>query len=243
MHARQVYQQYELLIEQYGKKHTAKRRFSVSTQHYSFATKAFVETVKQFDTSQFAFAIRETKTRNVIRDVGSLRSEIGILYLSSFNRKMITKMLHEQELEFHPLMRCHAYVYLWKHHPLAGEQAISLEQLEPYPCLSFEQDEQSSVYFAEEILSEHEYPRTIQVCDRATMLNLMVGLYGYTLCSGIICEELNGSDYVAVPFQEDESNLNSIMEIGYIMKKRSILSQIGAIYIQEVEHYLQNLSV
>ena len=131
MHARQVYQQYELLIEQYGKKHMAKRRFSVSTQHYSFATKAFVETVKQFDTSQFAFAIRETKTRNVIRDVGSLRSEIGILYLSSFNRKMITKMLHEQELEFHPLMRCHAYVYLWKHHPLAGEQAISLEQLEP----------------------------------------------------------------------------------------------------------------
>lgn len=243
MHARQVYQQYELLIEQYGKKHMAKRRFSVSTQHYSFATKAFVETVKQFDTSQFVFAIRETKTRNVIRDVGSLRSEIGILYLSSFNRKMITKMLHEQELEFHPLMRCHAYVYLWKHHPLAGEQAISLEQLEPYPCLSFEQDEQSSVYFAEEILSEHEYPRTIQVCDRATMLNLMVGLYGYTLCSGIICEELNGSDYVAVPFQEDESNLNSIMEIGYIMKKRSILSQIGAIYIQEVEHYLQNLSV
>ena len=243
MYVRQVYQQYELLIEQYGKKHTAKRRFSVSTQHYSFATKAFVETVKQFDTSQFAFAILETKTRNVIRDVGSLRSEIGILYLSSFNRKMITKMLHEQELEFHPLMRCHAYVYLWKHHPLAGEQAISLVQLEPYPCLSFEQDEQSSVYFAEEILSEHEYPRTIQVCDRATMLNLMVGLYGYTLCSGIICEELNGSDYVAVPFQEDESNLNSIMEIGYIMKKRSILSQIGAIYIQEVEHYLQNLSV
>ena len=118
-----------------------------------------------------------------------------------------------------------------------------MEDLEPYPCLSFEQDEQSSVYFAEEILSEHEYPRTIQVCDRATMLNLMVGLYGYTLCSGIICEELNGSDYVAVPFQEDESNLNSIMEIGYIMKKRSILSQIGAIYIQEVEHYLQNLSV
>ena len=238
MYARQVHQQYELLKEKYGKKENIKRKFGVSTQHYSFAVKAFVETVKKFDARKYEFAIREEKTYDVICDVGNLRSEIGILYLSNFNRKIIEKMLKEQGLEFHKLIDCNAYVYLWKNHPLAKEKAISFEQLEAYPCLSFEQGDKGSFYFAEEILSENEYAQTIKACDRATMLNLMVGLNGYTLCSGIICNELNGSDFVVVPFKADEENKNSVMEIGYITKKHSILSEIGEIYINEVKQYL-----
>ena len=138
-------------------------------------------------------------------------------------------------------MKCHAYVYLWKRHPLAQEKEISLQQLEPFPCLSFEQGEQSSFYFAEEILRENEYPRMIKACDRATMLNLMVGLNGYTLCSGIISEDLNGDDFVVVPFKGDDINQNSVMKIGYITKKDSILSQIGEIYIAEVKKYLAQI--
>ena len=238
MYARQVYQQYELLTQKYGEKGNIKRKFSVSTQHYSFAVKAFVETVKQFDTSKYEFAVRETKTYDVIRDVGTFKSEIGILYLSDFNRKIISKFLKEQDLRFHHLIECKAYVYIWKNHPLANKSSINLKELEEYPCLSFEQGDNSSFYFAEEILSENIYNRTIKACDRATMLNLMIGLNGYTLCSGIICEELNGSDYIAVPFADDEINQNSTMEIGYIVKKNSILSEIGEIYIDEVKKYL-----
>ena len=239
LYARQVYQQYELLKEKYGKKENIKRKFGVSTQHYSFAVKAFVETVKKFDASKYEFAIREEKTYDVICDVGTLRSEIGILYLSNFNRKIIEKMLREQELEFHKLLDCSAYVYLWEGHPLAKEKSICFEQLHDYPCLSFEQGEKGSFYFAEEILSENDYAQTIKACDRATMLNLMVGLNGYTLCSGIICNELNGSDFVVVPFQADTQNKNSIMEIGYITKRHSTLSEIGAIYIDEVKRYFK----
>lgn len=241
MYARQVYQQYELLTQKYGERGNIKRKFGVSTQHYSFAVKAFVETVKKFDTLTFEFAIRETKTLEVISDVGNLRSEIGILYRSGYNKKVIDKMLSESDLEFRPLINCRAYVYIWKDHPLAGEKSISLEQLQDYPCLAFEQGDSSSFYLSEEILSDKEYPRIIRSTDRATQLNLMIGLNGYTLCSGIICEELNGSDYIAVPFREDESNRNSIMEIGYIVKKRSILSNIAEIYIQEVKKYLSNV--
>ncbi|MCL2056520.1 MAG: LysR family transcriptional regulator, partial [Oscillospiraceae bacterium] len=153
-YARQVHQQYELLLEKYGKSGSIKRKFGVSTQHYSFAVKAFVEMVKRFDTINYEFAIRETKTIDVIKDVGTLRSEIGILYLSSFNRKIIQKMLHENELAFHHLIDCEAHVYIWKGHPLAGEKSIRFEQPHDYPCLSFEQGEQGSFYFAEEILSE-----------------------------------------------------------------------------------------
>lgn len=238
MYARQVYQQYELLTQKYGAKGNIKRKFSVSTQHYSFAVKAFVETVKQFDTLKYEFAVRETKTYDVIRDVGTFKSEIGILYLSDFNRKIISKFLKENDLRFHHLIDCKAYVYIWRKHPLAGKGSINLKDLEEYPCLSFEQGDNSSFYFAEEILSEHIYNRAIKACDRATMLNLMIGLNGFTLCSGIICEELNGSDYIAVPFEDDEINQNSIMEIGYVTKKNSILSEIGGIYIDEVKKYL-----
>ena len=239
-YARQVYQQYELLRQKYGEGGNIKRKFSVSTQHYSFAVKAFVETVKKFDTRTYDFAIRETKTYNVIRDTGTLQSEIGILYLSEYNRKIIEKLLREQDLEFHKLIDCSAYVYLWKNHPLAKETSIRFSQLEKYPCLAFEQGEKGSLYFSEEILSTNEYQRTIKACDRATMLNLMVGLNGYTLCSGIICNEINGDGYVAVPFEADNENQNSIMEIGYITKKHSILSEIGEIYINEVKRYLEN---
>ncbi len=243
LYARQLYQQYESILEKYGNPGTLTKKFGVSAQHYSFAVKAFVETVKKFDTSKYEFAIRETKTLEIIDDVNTLKSEIGILYLSDFNRKAIAKLLRANHLEFHRLIDCQAYVYLWREHPLAKCRAIRFSQLEEYPCLSFEQGDNGSFYFAEEILSTNEYARTIKANDRATMLNLMIGLNGYTLCSGIICEELNGTDFVTVPFEADELNPNSAMEIGYVVKKNSLLSEIGKLYIEETKNYLDQYQI
>ena len=189
--------------------------------------------------AEYEFAIRETKTADVISDVSTMKSEVGVLYLSDFNRKALLKLLHSANLEFHHLIDCQAYVYLWKNHPLANEKSISYSQLAKYPCLSFEQGDKSSFYLSEEILSTNEYSRTVKASDRATMLNLMVGLNGYTLCSGIICEELNGSDYLAIPFEGDEQNQNSDMEIGYITRKNSILSKVGNLYVSSLKKYLE----
>ena len=236
--ARQLYLDYQNVMEKYSENGSIKKKFGVSTQHYSFAVKSFVEMVKGFNTNEYEFAIRETKTREVIDDVASLKSEIGILYLSDFNRKAITSILKSKELEFHHLIDCKAYVYIWKGHPLANKKNISLSQLEDYPCLSFEQGDGASFYFAEEILSTEEYHRTIKANDRATILNLMIGLNGYTLCSGIICEELNGSYYIAVPFKEEAESINRIMEIGFITRRGFNLSTIGNKYIEEVRKYL-----
>ena len=176
------------MVEKYSEGGSYKKKFGVSTQHYSFAVKAFVDMVQKFDVSEYEFAIRETKTADVISDVSAMKSEVGVLYLSDFNRKALLKLLHSANLEFHHLIDCQAYVYLWKNHPLANEKSISYSQLAKYPCLSFEQGDKSSFYLSEEILSTNEYSRTVKASDRATMLNLMVGLNGYTLCSGIICE-------------------------------------------------------
>ena len=238
-YARQVVTQYDRLLEKYGKGGNLRKKFGISCQHYSFAVKSFVEMVKQFDTDEYEFAIRESKTRDVIEDVTTGKSEVGILYLSDFNRKAIGKFLKSSQLEFHPLIKCEPYVYLWKGHPLAKQKSIRLEELRDYPCLSFEQGPSGAFYFSEEILSTYDYIRTIKATDRATMLNLMVGLNGYTLCSGIICEELNGSDYVAVAFEDEEEEVAAgRMEIGYIVKENMILSQLAEKYIAELKRYL-----
>ena len=152
----------------------------------------------------------------------------------------LTKLLQSKDLMFHRLTECNPYVYLWKGHPLAKQSSIRFEQLNEYPCLSFEQGDNSSFYFAEEILSTNEYARTIKANDRATMLNLMIGLNGYTLCSGIICEELNGTDYVAIPFEYEENDNVDKMMIGYITKKNTLLSRMGELYIEELRLYLGN---
>ena len=235
---RGLYRHYEMVMEKYEGDGNYKHRFAVSTQHYSFAVKAFVEMAKNYDVNRFDFSIRETQTKDVIMDVSSMKSEIGILFISSMNEYVINKTLREHELDFHPLIKRDAYVYISETHPLAKEKHISMAQLADYPRLSFEQDE-DSYYFAEEVLSEIPNSKEIKACDRATILNLMVGLNGYTFCSGIISDDLNGDGFVAIPFKEDESSHQDTMTIGYITKKNSILSKMGTIYIDEIKKHLR----
>lgn len=231
-YARQVTDQYRLMEDRYIYKREQKKKFGVSMQHYSFAVKAFVEMVKQFGMDEYEFAVRETRTAEVITDVRDFKSELGILYLDEFNRQVLSKLLKDSGLEFTPLFPCRTYVYLWKGNPLASKREITMEELKDYPCLSFEQGDSNSFYFAEEVLSTYHYKQVIRANDRATMLNLMVGLNGYTLCSGIICEELNGSEYLAIPLVSDE-----IMTIGYISRRGMAVSPLGQKYLEELERY------
>lgn len=231
-YARQVADQYQLIEDRYIEKKAGKKKFSVSLQHYTFAVRAFVETAKAFGVDEYELAIHETKTYEVVENVKNFKSELGILYLNEFNEKVLKKLFHESMLEFHELFPCKIYVYLWKGHPLADKKLITMEDLEEFPCMSFDQGRNNSFYFSEEVLSTYEYKRTIRVEDRATMLNLMIGLNGYTLCSGIICEELNGNDYKAVKLDSDE-----VMHIGYITRKNAILSPLAIKYIAEMMKY------
>lgn len=231
-YAKQVVEQYRLIETRYVEKKEVKKKFSVSMQHYTFAVNAFVEMVKQFGMDEYEFAIHEEKTYEVIEDVKNFKSEIGILYLNDFNRKVLTKLFQEYGLEFHEILKCGVYVYLWKGHPLAQREEIALEELEQYPCLSFEQGDYNSFYFAEEVLSTYEYKQLIKANDRATMLNLMVGLNGFTLCSGIICEELNGSEYCAVKLKSEE-----VMTIGYLSRKGTAISPLGQKYLEELAKF------
>lgn len=234
-YARQVVEQYELLEDKYIEQ-KAKKKFSVSTQHYTFAVKAFVEMVKKVGMDEYEFAIHETKTFDVIQNVKTYQSELGILYLNDMNEQFMSKILKENNQEFIELFQCETYVYIYREHPLASKEIISMKELEDYPCIAFTQGDNNSFHLAEEMKSTYEYKKIIKVDDRATVLNLMIGLNGYTLCSGIICNELNGAEHVAVPLLETET-----MHIGYTKRKHTKLSKLAQLYIEEVLKYRDSM--
>lgn len=230
-YARQVVEQYSLIENKYINKQKVKQTFNISTQHYSFAIKAFINMInkKEFDIKKYEFAIRETKTHEVIDDVRHMKSEIGVLYLNHFNQTILSKFFKDYSLEFIELFNCNIYVYLYKNNPLAKKKKITFDDLNIYPNLAFEQGEHNSFYFAEEVFSTYDYTQKIKVNDRATMLNLMRGLNGYTLCSGIISQDLNGEEYIAIPLDSDE-----VMTLGYIKKSGVPLSSLAKKYIAEI---------
>lgn len=185
-YARQVIEQTNLIEEKYLQDHNIKHEFCISTQHYSFAVEAFVSLIKEYGGKEYDFRIRETQTYEIIEDVAKLKSEIGVLYLNSFNEVVLKKTLKENDLTFHRLFIAKPHVFLGKDNPLANKNKVSLEDLKEYPRLSYEQGEHNSFYFSEEILSTLESQKEIKVCDRATLFNLLIGLNGYTICSGVI---------------------------------------------------------
>ena len=231
-YARQMMEQYRQIEERFVENKKSKKKFSVSSQHYTFAVQAFIEMAKEFGMDDYEFAVHETKTYEVIENVKNQKSELGILYLNDFNQKALTKIFHNNEVEFEELFQCGIYVYLWKDNPLAQKDKIEFEDLKAYPCLSFEQGNNNSFYLAEEVFSTFEYKQIIKADDRATLLNLMIGLNGYTLCSGIICDDLNGGQYRAVPLDTKDK-----MRIGFIKKKKMPLSRLAEKYIEELKKY------
>lgn len=225
-YARQVVEQTTLIEEKYLGAAPAKHQFCVSAQHYSFAVEAFVALLKEYDGEEYDFRIRETQTYEIIEDVAHLRSEVGLLYLNRFNETVLRKTLREHDLKFEPLFTAKPHVFVGSSNPLAGKSSITLEELAPFPRLSYEQGEHNAFYFSEEILSTLDSQKDIMVSDRATLFNLLVGLNGYTICSGVINEELNGKHIVAVPLTVDD-----YMEIGYITHKKVQPGRFGSRYI------------
>jgi DNA-binding transcriptional LysR family regulator len=214
----------------------AKQRFCISTQHYTFAANAFVDLIKEFGGSEYEFTIRETKTSEIIEDVKNLRSELGVIYLSNYNRTVILKLLKESNINFSELFTAKPHVFISKTHPLATKKSIPLEELEDYPCLSFEQGEYNSFYFSEEILSTRNVKKSIKVSDRAAIVNFMIGLNGYTISSGIFPKYLHGDDIISIPLNVDEN-----IKVGVIMHKDITMTKLGEIYLEALKKITKEL--
>ena len=225
-YAQQILDQVQLLERRYGDQSSAPKIFSVAAQHYAFAVDAFVQLLKEIGHSDYQASLKEMRTYEVIEDVANLHSEIGIVYLSRYNRQVMENSFQEKELSFTPLFKAHPHVFLYRNHPLAGKKSISLADLLPYPKLSYDQGQHNSFYYWEETLADQHSPKSIIVSDRATLFNLAIGLNGYTISSGIINADLNGDDIIARPLISDE-----YIEIGYLTNRLHQLSSIGQKYL------------
>lgn len=233
-YARQVLEQASILEDHYKGNKGGKKQFCVSTQHYSFAVNAFVDLIKQYGQEEYDFSLRETQTYEIIEDVAKMRSEIGLLFLNDFNEAVLRKLLKSHDLEFHPLFTARPHVFISSRHPLAKKEVITNEELEEYPYLSFEQGEHNSFYYSEEMFSTEVRSKNIRVRDRATLFNLLIGLNGYTISSGVIDKELNGENIIAVPLAEEGE-----MHIGYVTHKKTKPSRLGAIYLEALKRHAQ----
>ena len=232
-YAKKAVGQYEILEDRFISKDSGKERFSVSTQHYNFAIRAFTKVVKKRKPDKYIFTIRETKTREVLEDVGSLKSEVGIISFSGANEDLIKKLFRDYLLEFTPLMKRDTYVYVWKNHKLSKRTEVSIEELADYPCISFDQSDNSRVYLTEEALSDYDFPKMIKSDDRATTLELIADLQGYSIGSGMLSDDqaiLKG--LVSIKRKEEDP-----LTIGYIVRKESGLSEYGEAYIRELRKY------
>lgn len=229
-YARQVVEQASLLEQRWLNKKPSRRLCSISTQHYAFAVNAFVNMVKKTDAEEYEYTLREARTFEIVEDVKNLRSELGILYMNNFNRQVIEKLFRENNLKFHLLFTAKPHVFISTVNPLAKKKYVTLEDLADYPRLSFEQGDYNSFYFSEEILSTEYAKKDIHVGDRATIFNLMIGLNGYTISTGIVSADLNGNNITAVPLCVDDA-----IEVGWISHKDIQLTQQAAMYIEELK--------
>lgn len=232
-YARQVTEQAALLEEKYKSHAERKQEFCVSTQHYSFTVNAFVDLIKQCGSDRYDFSLRETQTYEIIEDVAKMKSEIGILYYNDFNKTILQKEIRANDLKFTELFTAKPHIFVSSGNPLADKESVTMEELAPYPYLSFEQGEHNSFYYSEEIFSTAVRPKNIRVRDRATLFNLLIGLNGYTVCSGVIDKKLNGKNIVAVPLEAEGD-----MHIGAITHKKLHLSHLGIIYMEALKKYI-----
>lgn len=237
-YARQVLEQSDLLEARWLGKQETRRLCAISTQHYAFAVNAFVNLVKQTKSEEYEYTLRETRTFDIIEDVRTMRSELGILYKNSYNEQVIDKILRENRLLFRPIFRAKPHVFVSSTNPLAGKKSVTLKDLENFPRLSYEQGEHNSFYFSEEILSTIYAKKDIKVGDRATIFNLMIGLDGYTISTGVVSSDLNGDNIIAIPLEVDDE-----ITVGYIVQKDMMLTAQAELYLSEISKVVSQYKV
>ncbi len=236
-YARQVLEQVALLEQRYLNRPPSRRLLGVSAQHYSFAVDAFVRMVKASGAPEYEYSLRETRTWDIIEDVRTLRSELGILYRNEFNGKVIDKLLRDSGLTFHPLFIAKPHIFISRKNPLASREHVTLDDLADLPRLTFDQGANNSFYLAEEILSTLSSKQEIRVSDRATIFNLMIGLDGYTISTGIVSDDLD-PEIAAVPLEVDDR-----IEIGWIGQSAIPLTKQAQLYLAELRSVVTDFGV
>lgn len=198
----------------------------VSSQHFGFAIDALAKWIAYYAKSPYELDIREGKTTNVIDDVATNKSSIGLLSLSALNRTFFERYFSAKELEFIPLATMAQAVFLRQEHPLAHEKTITLEQLVDFPCFTFQQDDML-LHVAEGALDVDNRAQLVYIKDRGTMNNLLANTDGYNVGTGCIVPGYMNPNIISIPLAGGTE-----IQIGYIQRQHTFLAP-------EIQHYIK----
>ena len=150
-------------------------------------------------------------------------------------KSSLKKFFKEYQLKFTPLMKKEAYVYIWHNHKFANREKISIEELSEYPCITFDQSNDSNFYLTEEALSDYDFKKVIKTSDRATAMELIADLQGYSIGCGLLsAEDVILKGLVSIKLEEEDP-----LSIGYIVRESGNLSEYGKYYTEELLKYKQ----
>lgn len=225
-YARQILSQAQLLQERFSGREQGEKRFAVSSQHFNFTVLAFSRLVQNFRGPRYSFHFRETTTYEVLEDVSQLRSEVGILALNEDNERFLRRMFGKLGLEFTELKRVQAELFVSAEHPLAGRRFVTVEDVRPYPCITFEQGEHNGQFFFEGLSAvAAQSHKTICVRERATEYQLLRALNGFSPDVGV--SAMYREEFVSLPLEPKQFHT-----IGYILRRDVTPSPMTLEYIQ-----------
>ena len=232
-YARQVVEQADMLEAHYQGSGQDALRLSVSTQHYAFSVQAFINLLDECEDADYDLTMRETSTGQIIDDVASFRSEVGILYLDSYNSHVLGKAFRDARLVFEPLFEAGVHVFVGERNPLARKDLIELSDLEGLTRYSFEQGRENSFYYSEEPLSYLPHAKNIRISDRSTLTNLLIHHNGSTLATGVLTSAMQ-QGIVSVPLDTSRT-----MRVGYLMHRDRKPSRLLLAYIDELKRIVR----
>ncbi len=225
-YARQIIEQAEFIEDRYHGRKEKLMHFSISTQHYAFVVNAFTTLMREIETTQYEFNLRETKTYEIIDDVRTLRSDVGILYINELNSKVMNKIFSDSNLKFTPLFNANPHIIIRGNHPLVSKESVTTQDISQFPYITFEQGINNSLNFSEEMINLPNICKSIKVNDRATLSNLLTSTDSYTIGTGFIDSDFDENKLKSIPIQCDE-----IFTVGWIAHKDIKLNKITARYI------------
>lgn len=212
-----------------------KLRLSISSQHYMFAVDTFTDYLQTLSKKpQYAITFREGRTSQVIQDVVTQRSQIGIIFISKMTQKFMTRTLRKNRLKFTELFAYPPSVFLQANHPLAKYPSLSIDQLRPYPYIQYTQEEDSYQFSEEVIIPDIKPEREISTTDRSTLFSVIAATDAYTIGTGILFRNDRKWPIVSIPMK----NPLDIMRVGWIKLQETPLPLAAKAYIEQLEKTL-----
>ncbi len=234
-YASQIAESDDFINERY-KSPSIPQKLFIATQHYDFIADIFGNFLKNTEDATYKFSIKEIETYNVIREVETAYSDIGIIAIKNGDYDIIKRYLLKKNLSFTPVLEAAPHVFLRREHPLSNCESLSISELREFPYVSYEQGDHNSSYFTEEMMDATLIDKHIEISDRATLMNVLLITDAYTVGTGIMPSVLNKGDIVSIPLVSEEHYI-----IGYILNNDRRISEMTGKFIKLLEQTVDNI--